>query len=667
MKVSRQAYQDLIEEIREHDRHYFVYAKPQISDYEYDLLLKKLADIEGLHPDWVSYSSPTQRVAQSATKGFIQVSHRFPMMSLANTYSKEELEDFIKRVHKLLGHAAVTFSAELKMDGVAVTGLYEKGVFTQALTRGDGKSGDEITLNMKTIRSVPLELKGPHTPVIFEVRGEVFMKHEVFQRLNEKKQEMGEDLSVNPRNAAAGSLKLLDPREVSHRYLSAVFYGVADENNAPFDTQMECHHFLKKAGLPVFSEHQIKLCHSVKEILEFADQIEKMRPKLPFDIDGIVIKVNELKYHDELGVTGKSPRWAVAYKFAPEQAMTQIKEITVQVGRTGVLTPVAELEPVFVSRSTISRATLHNQEEVERKGIREGDFVVIEKGGDVIPKVVEVDLKKRSKDSCPWKMPTHCPCCKTPVVHAEEEVAVRCPNPDCPEQKMRQIAYFASKDAMDIDHLGEKIVEQLFTTGLVKSVVDLYTLTESDLTELEGFKEKSIYNLLTSIDQSRHVSLERFILALGIKFVGEGTAEILAREVGDIDTLAKMDVQQLKEISGIGDKTAASISDYFSNPLHLKEIHQLLKCGIKLKSTKIAYRTDHLFSGKTFVLTGSLQKYTRAEATQMIKERGGKVTGSVSQKTHFLLAGEDPGSKLDKAKELQIKILTEEEFENFCV
>lgn len=661
---TKREYYDLIDEVRKHDIYYFVHAKPIITDYEYDQLVKKIEAIEKQHPDWISPSSPTQRVGEALTKGFKQAEHTVPMLSLANTYSKEELEDFIKRVQKLLGHSRVHFCAELKMDGVAVTVRYENGKYVQALTRGDGRKGDDITANLRTVRSVPMELSGSHFPETLEVRGEVFMTHRVFQALNKEKQEAGEELYANPRNAAAGSLKLLSPKEVSLRKLSAVFYGVADENDPPEPTQHECHQYLKKIGLPVFDETLRERCNDIDDILKFAGKIEDKRHKLPYDIDGIVVKVDELKYHDQLGVTGKSPRWAVAYKFAPEQASTRINDITIQVGRTGVLTPVAELEPVHLAGSTISRATLHNQEEVERKDVRIGDMAIIEKGGDVIPKVVEVDKRRRPHDSRPWKMPKTCPSCGMRVVHSEDEVAVRCPNAShCPEQQMRRLAYFASKDAMDIEHLGEKVVEQLFQKKLVQRLSDVFALTKEDLAKLDGFKEKSVQNLYESIDRSRHVTLARFILALGIKYVGEGVAELLAEHVEDIDALAKMSAEELKEIPGIGDKIADSVVEYFKEPAHLKEIHLLLKHGVKPQAMKLKRRKDHAFSGKTFVLTGALQKHTRDEAARLIKERGGKVTGSVSKNTDYLVVGEDPGSKLDKARELDVAILTEEQFE----
>lgn len=662
--ITKEEYRKLIAEILTHDIHYYMETKPVISDYEYDLLVKKLEEIELNHPEWVSRSSPTQRVSGGLSKGFKQQEHTVPMLSLANTYSREELEDFVKRVQKLLGRTSVHFCSELKMDGLAVTVRYEEGLFVQGLTRGDGRKGEDITENMKTIRSVPMKLSGSHIPDVLEVRGEVFMPHKVFEELNEEKKDRGEELYANPRNAAAGSLKLLDAKEVAKRKLSAVFYGVADEINAPIETQFECHQFLKKIGLPVFDEHFRKRCDSVDEILKFADSIEEKRHNLPFDIDGIVVKVDELKYHDQMGATGKSPRWAVAYKFAAEQALTRIKDITVQVGRTGVLTPVAELEPVFVSGSTIARATLHNQEEVERKDIRIGDWVIIEKGGDVIPKVVEVDKKRRPHNTHTWKMPHSCPSCGTPVVQSEEEVAVRCPNSSgCSEQQMGRIVYFASKDAMDIEHLGEKVVQQLFTKKLVSSLSDIYALSADDLAKLDGFKKKSVQNLLESIDKSRHVSLSRFILSLGIKHVGEGIAEILAENAGSIEKLSLLNVEDLKEIQGIGSKIAHSVVDYFKDPVNVKEIHMLLMMGVKPQGVKVTRRMDHDFSGKTFVLTGSLQNYSRDEATALIKERGARVTGSVSSKTDYVLAGDDPGSKLDKAKELKVKVLSEYDFE----
>ncbi len=659
--MNKHDYDKLVQDIRKHDRLYYVESKPIISDYDYDMLFKKLEKMEADHPEWVTAASPTQRIKDPISKGFKQGAHSTPMLSLDNTYNTEELQDYIARVHKLLEKSHVPFCAELKMDGVAISVRYENGLYTRALTRGDGKKGDDITANLRTVHALPLQLSGSSIPEVLEVRGEVYMPHHAFQEQNRKKEEAGEELWANPRNAAAGSLKLLDSREVATRGLSVVFYGLVE---AAIETQHEVHDYLRHHGLPVFSSHHHTICSSLDEIMTFAHTIEKQRDHLPFDIDGIVIKVDTLKWWSILGTTGKSPRWAVAYKFAPEQATTRIREITVQVGRTGVLTPVAELDPVFLAGSTISRATLHNFEEVTRKEIREGDWAVIAKGGDVIPQVLEVDKTKRPHNSRPWKMPTHCPACGAPVVHVEGEVAIRCPNlKGCEEQIIRRITYFASKDAMDIDHLGEKVVEQLVKKKLVRTPSDIYTLTATALAQLDGFKEKSIHNLLTSIDKSRHVSLSRFILALSIRYIGEETADILAKETGSIHQLAKTSQEGLLAIPGVGEKMAEAILAHFKDPHNLKEIELLLHNGVQPQASQKTTRTDHAFSGKTFVLTGSLTNYTRDQASDLIKDRGGKVTGSVSKKTDYVLAGEDPGSKLDKAQELGVFILTEKQFE----
>jgi len=659
MSTSKKEYLELIEEIRKHDYAYFVKADPFISDYDYDQLMYRLKGIENDHPDWVTPSSPTQRVGEVAS-GFKQIAHAVPMLSLANTYSKEELEDFVKRIHKWTGQADTEFCAELKMDGVAVTVLYEKGIYTQALTRGDGKKGDEITANLKTISALPLQLDLKDPPEILEVRGEVYMPHKAFRLSNQKKEEAGEEPWANPRNATAGSLKLLDPKEVSERNLAIVFYGVARDSSNQLKSQFVCHQFLENAGLPVFAKrHRIKT-DSMAELLQFASEVETERHTLGFDIDGIVIKVDNFPMRDELGTTGKSPRWAVAYKFAPEQASTRIREISVQIGRTGVLTPVAELDPVFLAGSTISRATLHNREEIERKDIRVGDSVVIEKGGDVIPKVVKVDVSKRPSHSEPWTMPTHCPICDTEVVHHESEVAIRCPNPDCGDQVLRRIAFFASKDAMDIGHVGPKVVEQLVAKGLVKSIADIYALTEEELCLLDGFKAKAVQNLLESIDKSRKTTLPRLIFSLGIKHVGEGIAELLATQAGDIETLSKMTIEELTAIEGVGEKVAQSIVDYFQHSENLKEIHRLFHLGVKPEEIKI--EKGHPFFGKNFVLTGTLESYSRSDAAALIKERGGKVSNTVGKKTDYLIAGTEPGSKYNKAKEIGVAILTENEF-----
>ncbi|MBX7067590.1 MAG: NAD-dependent DNA ligase LigA [Parachlamydiales bacterium] len=657
---NQQEYIQLAEELIEHDKHYFDEAKPVISDYEYDRMMAALIAYEREHPDQVLPHSPSRRLSEGPTEGFKQKAHLIPMMSLNNTYSEEELADFVKRVDKLLEGKRATFCCELKMDGTSISLRYEKGHLVHALTRGNGKMGDDVTANIKTIKSVPLKLHGSHFPEVMEVRGEVYMSLDIFHALNQAREDEGLELFANPRNAAAGSLKLLDPKEVAKRKLNLVAYGIAQDGLV--EMQEEVHETLKKWGFPTAKTGHLAVCKNVEEIVAFAKKIEKERDKLPFEIDGIVIKVNELKYHDLLGVTGKAPRFAVAYKFAPEQACTRIHEITVQVGRTGVLTPVAELDPVFLAGSTISRATLHNQEEVARKDIRVGDTVIIEKAGDVIPQVVKVDFQKRLADSKPWHMPKHCPICKTEVVHHAGEVAVRCPNPKCGGQKMRRIIYFASKHAMDIEHMGERVVEQLVERGLISCVSDIYLLDAFSLASLDGFKEKSIRNLLDSIEASKKCPLSRFIMGLGIKYVGTETAELLAEEAGSLEKLMELSEEDLLAIDGIGEKTARTIAAFFKDKDNREEIELLLRHGVVPQRMK-QKMSGHVFSGKTFVLTGTLMNFSRDEAAALVKERGGKVSGSVSKKTDFVLVGEDPGSKYDKAKELGVPILSEEQFQ----
>lgn len=644
-----------------HDRHYYDEAVPVISDYEYDQLMIRLREYEANHPDLVIPQSPSLRVAEAPTAGFVQKAHMVPMLSLANTYSEVEVEEFIKRIYKLLERKEVGFCCELKMDGTAVSLRYKNGSLFYALTRGNGREGDDITANIKTIKEVPLTLKGNDYPDDFEVRGEVFLSLASFHAINQEREEAGFETFANPRNAAAGSLKMLDPSEVEKRKLNIVCYSIA-EGQSSLKTQQEVHIQLKKWGLPIADLKHLCLVHDKEGIMKFAKKIQNLRNQLPFEIDGIVVKVNDLTFHNMLGTTGKTPRYAMAYKFAPEQAKTKILNITVQVGRSGILTPVAELEPVFLSGSTISRATLHNQDEVTRKDIRIGDTVLIEKGGDVIPKVVQVDLSFRKQAAQPWHIPSQCPICHAQIVKREGEVAFRCPNLSCFAQKVRRIAYFSSKHAMDIDHMGDKVVEYLVEKGLVKQISDIYLLTALDLAQLEGFKEKSIQNLLRSIDKSKTCPLSRFIMGLGIPYVGTETAEELANATRDLEVLINLTEEEFRAIQGIGDKTAFAIYTFFQNPEHREEIQRLLSYGVSPQ--KMGKKTlSPAFNGKIFVLTGSLKNYSRDEATSLIKERGGKVSGSVSKNTDYLLAGSDPGSKLSKAEGLGVRILTEEEFQ----
>ncbi len=653
-------YIDLVNELIEHDKHYYIEAKPIISDFEYDQLIKELQDFEKKHPQLIHPNSPSLRIGEALTEGFKHFAHLAPMMSLANTYSKEELKDFIKRIYKSLENEDVKFCTELKIDGAAISIRYEKGFLTKALTRGNGKIGDDVTANIKTIKTLPLKLHGKNIPDLIEVRGEVFMHKNIFKKINEQRENDGLEFFANPRNAAAGSLKLLDPKEVSKRHLDVICYGIANAENF-ISSQFEIHSFLKKLGLPTSKEEHFKLCKSLEDILSFADAIEQKRDEISFEIDGIVIKVDDIKAHKKLGFTGKSPRYAIAYKFAAHRAVTKIKNIIIQVGRTGVLTPVAQLEPVFLAGSTISRATLHNIDEIHKKDIRISDTVVIEKAGDVIPKVVSVDFSKRQPGSHKFEMPKKCPICSSDVENKKGEVAYRCKNPNCKGQNLRKLIYFAAKNAMDIKHLGTKVMKTLVELGLVTKPSDIYLLTEEMLSQIEGFKEKSIKNLLDSIEKSKKCTLSRFIMALGIKYVGSQTADLLANFAKDINNLKTLTKEDLLSIEGIGDIAAKSIVDYFSNRNNLEEIEKLLSLGVLPQRPKEEKR-DEKFFNKNFVLTGKLKNFTRDEAKKLIKQRGGKTSNSVSKNTDFVLVGDEPGSKFEKAKKLNVKILSEKEF-----
>jgi len=655
--MTKEEYKQLCETIRQHNQLYYLEHAPIISDTAFDFLLKECEAIEKEHPDWVDADSPTQRVGEMPAKGFQTTPHLTPMLSLANTYSKEEVDEFVKRVNKLTGHANDHFCCELKMDGIALSLVYENRKLVRGVTRGNGKEGDNVTSNIRTIRSIPLRLSESAPSGRIEIRGEVFMPFKVFEQLNAAKEE--EDAWANPRNAAAGSLKLLDPSESAKRGLE--FLGYAIEGDASIETQTAVHKKLKEWGIPALE--YVSTCESMEEIDLFAQKIAQVRGSLPYAIDGVVIKLDSTLQQKRLGATGKHPRWAVAYKFAAEQAQTVVEAITVQVGRTGVLTPVAELRAVFLAGSTIARATLHNEEEVERKDIRVGDHVVIEKGGDVIPKVSFVLTEKRTGKELPWKMPSHCPACASPVERLAGEVAVRCPNfSSCPKQQLRRLIYFCSKEAMDIDHLGEKVVEQLYHLGLVKCYSDFFFLTKEQLDLLEGFKEKSVQNLLTSLERAKIVPLYRLILALAIKHVGVATAELLAHLAGDLETLISLKQEDLLKVEGIGPKVAESVVRYFADPGHLTEIKRLLESGVQPQKVEREIIENTHFTGKSFVLTGTLKTLTRADAGAQIKKRGGKIVSSVSKNIDVVIAGEDPGSKQDKARELGVTIWDEAQF-----
>ncbi len=660
--IEKSDYEALCEEIWEHNRLYYLENQPVISDYKYDELLQQLQEIEQEHPEWITPSSPTQRVGEMVSGAFPQVNHKVPMLSLANTYEKKEVSLFIERVYKLLKTKDISFTAELKMDGTAVSITYEKGRLTRGATRGNGRKGDEITSNIRTIRNLPLQLSGSLVPDHLEVRGEVYLPRKAFLDLNTEREATGEPLWANPRNAAAGSLKLLNPREAGRRPLHIAFYGIAEDSSGTIATQMAGFELLEALGLPRIQE--ALLCHTFDEIWAFIERVAALRRGLPFEIDGVVIKVNDLALQKKLGVTGKSPRWATAYKFAPEQAVTRLNEITVQVGRTGVVTPVAELQPILLAGSTIARATLHNEDEIKRRDIRVGDLVTIEKGGDVIPKVVGPLLEERPPNTHPWQMPGLCPSCHTSLIREEGFAATLCPNhASCPEQNFRKILYFASRVAMDIEHLGEKVTEQLMAKGFISRLSDIYTLTEEQLLQLPNFKQKAAQNLLAGIERSKQAPLPQFLMALGIPHVGAATAELIARKVGSIDNLFDLSPHDLLSIGGIGEIVANSILTYLDNPANRDEINVLRSHGVHPTPVILPEAEGHPFNGKTFVLTGTLERHTRDAAAALIKERGGKVTGSVSHKTSYLLAGEAPGSKLAKAEELKVPILTEAEFE----
>lgn len=662
MNDEKKHYNELLKQIAHHDMLYYQKSSPEISDYDYDMLVEELKAIERLHPEWMSSTSPSMVLADKPTKGFIQKKHEVPMLSLGNTYTIEEIKAFIERVHKGLERSQVKFFCELKMDGIAISVRYEKGRLVQALTRGDGVSGDDVTENIKTIHNLPLVLNDGY-PEVLELRGEVFMPHQVFNKLNLEKQEMGEALYANPRNAASGSLKMLDSSEVKKRGLKIVFYGIAQAQGFKLIEQHTLNHHLEKWGLPCQDKNHVVLAQTIEDIVSYAEKIESLRATLPFDIDGIVIKVDHIPYHDLLGFTAKTPRFAIAYKFAPQVARTKLLDITLQIGRTGIITPVAELEPTFLAGSTISRATLHNADEIARKDIRIGDFVFIEKGGDVIPKVTGVDLKSRDPSLKQFHMPKNCPCCHEALQKHPDDVGVYCVNfAGCDEQKIRFLQFFVSKNGLDIEHLGEKVVRALYEHGFVKEPADFFKLTADELGRLEGFKDKSITNVLTSLKKAQEVTLAKLLVSLGIPSVGVSLAKELAKKYMTLDELQQASMENLEQIEGIGEKSAHMIHHFFHDHSKKSMLDHLLKTGMKIENKQSKIIPGHIFNEKTFVLTGTLLSFSRDEARALIEERGGKVSGSVSKKTDYVLYGLEAGSKLEKAQALKIKLLDEEEF-----
>ncbi|MDO8136407.1 MAG: NAD-dependent DNA ligase LigA [Candidatus Brocadiales bacterium] len=653
---------ELRRQIRYHDRKYYIEAQPEITDYEYDQLVRELQRLEKAHPQFITPDSPTQRVGGEPLTKFATIEHKVPMLSIDNVYSDEELKEFYQRLRRLLGQREINYVAELKIDGVAVTLSYQRGIFRWGATRGDGYRGDDITANLKTIREIPLRLEPPGEKFLaLEVRGEVYLQNKDFQALNLEREESEEPQFANPRNAAAGSLKLLDPKLTAKRRLRFIAHSIGHHEGVALSSQIECLRAFQSLGLPV-SPHN-RFCKNIENVLEYCQEWRTKRRKLDYEVDGIVIKVDSFDQWKILGATSKAPRWVVAYKYPPEQAITRIKDIVLQVGKTGVITPVAHLEPVHLAGTTVSRATLHNFDEMERKDIRISDYVAVQKAGEIIPQVVKVIKEKRTGKERVFRPPSKCPECGGEVLRAREEVYLRCYNPLCPAQAKRRIRYFASRDAMDIEGMGPAIIDQLVDKGLLKDYGDIYSLRYEDLVGLERMAEKSSQNLIDGIKDSKTRDLHRLISALGIHHVGTHAAEVLAEHLGSLDALSEATAEELEEVHEVGPVMARSIVKFFSDA-HTKTIIKKLKAaGVNTKRLRERKPKESAIAGKAFVVTGTLKKYSRHEIEELIKSLGGKVSSSVSKKTDFVVAGESPGSKLEEAKTLGVKTIGEEDFE----
>jgi DNA ligase (NAD+) len=653
----------LRDEIRRHEYLYYVLDEPEISDVKFDRMMKELQQLEAAHPELVTPDSPTQRVGGATRKGVETRRHSPPMMSLDNTYSMEELEEFDRRVRELAGREHIDYVAEHKFDGLSMSLVYEGGVFARGVTRGDGTTGEDVTANVRTIRSIPLrvdaaELKKLRLPVDFEVRGEIIMPLSAFQALNEKQEEQGGKRFSNPRSAAAGSVRVLDPEITRARRLDFYAYLLLAGGRVPTRLHSEALESMSKLHFRISPDW--RLCHSLEDGKKYIDSWEGKREKLPYEIDGIVIKVNEIAMQQELGFTSKAPRWAVAYKYPARQETTVVKDVIFQVGRTGTLTPVAVLEPVQVGGVIVSRSTLHNMDEIERLGLRIGDTVIVERAGEVIPHVIKV--VKEGKPRREIVVPERCPECGSKIHKDPEEVAYRCVNASCPAKRKESLLHFAGRHAMNIDGLGEKIVDQLVDKGLVKDVADLYELRLEDVAALDRMAEKSAQNLLDEIKASKNNSLARLIYALGMRFVGERTGQLLAEHFGSLPKLAEASLEELMEVPEVGPKVAQSIADFFSEPANQKLIKRLKDEGLKITEKRQAPEDTRL-AGKTFVFTGALARRSRDEAGAEVTRHGGKVAGSVSKLTDYVVVGSDPGSKADKARSLGVTILSEDDFE----
>ncbi len=665
----------LQKQIEHHNYLYHSLDRPELTDYEFDQLFQKLIDLESKNPELISENSPTQRVGGKALDFFTKVDHREPMLSLQNSYSEDEIVAFHERIENFLKGQGenITYFCEPKFDGLAVELVYENGLLTSAITRGDGVTGEQILSNIKTISSIPLSLSSDKLdiPSIFEVRGEVVILKKDFLKLNQLIEEQGKSPFANPRNAAAGSLRQLDPKVTAKRPLKFLAYAPGRIQDLAISSQKEFFEIIRHFRIPNAMDLTANLnteiynCYKdIKEAVHFYNKLEKLRPSLPFEIDGAVIKVNEFSIQDILGKVARSPRWATAGKFKPQQAQTVIENIEIQVGRTGVFTPVAIMRPVKVGGVTISNATLHNQDEIDRKDVRINDHVIIQRAGDVIPEVVEVLASKRNKNSKPFKIPFRCPSCRQKGQRLEDEVAIRCVNPLCPAVLTENLKHFVSRKAMNIDKLGARIIERLVEENLIESFSDIYKLNKSDLLKLDRFGEKSVENLLNSINQSKTPTLDRFIYSLGIRFVGEQTAKALAKNYKTIDNFLKASRETLVNIDDIGPKVAESIMQNLNSERFILEVKNLVsKLTIVAPETNFEAGFTDQFLGLTFVITGTLS-VSRTEATEFIEARGGKVSSSISKKTSYLVAGESAGSKLDKAVELNVKVLSWEELEN---
>lgn len=650
----------LREQLNHHSVQYYVLDDPEIPDVEYDRLYRELQSLEQQFPDLITPDSPTQRVGDKPLENFAQVKHELPMLSLDNVFSEEELIDFNKRLQQRLERDdEITYAAEPKLDGLAVSLLYENGLLVRAGTRGDGTTGEDITQNVRTIHAVPLKLGGDDVPRLLEVRGEVFMPRAGFEKLNQRAREQGEKVFVNPRNAAAGSLRQLDPRVTAQRPLSMYCYSLGKvEPDLPHDTHSEMLNQLQRWGLPVCAER--RTVNGVQGCLDYYQQMAERRAQLPYEIDGIVYKVDSLRLQKELGFVARAPRWAIAHKFPAQEEITRVNEINFQVGRTGALTPVARLEPVFVGGVTVSNATLHNMDEVKRKDVRVGDQVIIRRAGDVIPEVVKVVPGSRQPGAQLIELPAQCPVCGSDVEQLEGEAVARCSGGlFCAAQRKESIKHFASRKAMDIDGLGDKLVEQLVDAGLIEHVNDLYSLKDEQIASLERMGEKSAANLVEALEKSKHTSLARFIYALGIREVGEATAQTLAQHFASLQAIQQADEETLQQVEDVGPVVASHIVRFFKQPHNLQVIDALLQAGIHWDEIEVAPAQQQTLQGQTFVLTGTLSEMSRDEAKKALQARGAKVTGSVSKKTSYVVVGDSPGSKAAKAEQLGVQILDE--------